>query len=282
MVLRRGSLSFIIIISLGIYLLLSITLFFVWSAKHYRIKAEIASKYEVINGFAKRSKMPITKESVFFLTDEENKLKNIYSRLKLALASPLNEEISEEELEPLQFKERLIQIQKKLREDAKRHNLSLPESLGFTKYETELSEPFKIPDLIKRLKILEELIHAMTLSGIDSLDEIRFINEEVKKDKKVKAQRPKKKIAKKTQKEALKTDVAAKEGPAVYYDIPVSFKIGCTSSKLIGFLYKLRLSPFVFVIDDLDIETTQASYDKDEVVVRRLKASFSIRAIAIN
>ena len=104
----------------------------------------------------------------------------------------------------------------------------------------------------------------------------------MKKDKKVKAQRPKKKIAKKTQKEALKTDVAAKEGTAVYYDIPVSFKIGCTNSKLIDFLYKLRLSPFVFVIDDLDIESAQVSYDKDEVAARRLKASFSIRAIAIN
>jgi len=223
--------------------------------KDSQLEEEISSKYKVINALVKKSKMPITEESVILLKDEHSKLNNIYTRFKLAIASPLNEEISEKELDPLKFKEKLIQAQKKFREEAAGRNLSLPESLGFSKYETELSNPVEIPDLIKRLKILEELIYTIARANVDSLYEIGFTNKGAKES-------------------------SLKKG--IYYDIPVSLKINCTSSELVQFLYKLRVSPFVFVVDDLDIEKGQDSLDKSEVAKGSLIANLSIRAIVIN
>lgn len=251
---KRNLLSILIIISLAIAILTSMTILFTFLLKHFSAKSEIASKCESINKLTEKSGMPLTKESLIFVTDEENKLKNIYSRFKLALESPMNEEIAEEELDPLQFKERLIQIQKKLREDAAMYNLTLPESLGFAEYETELSKPSEIPDLIMRLRVLEEVIYTITLSGIDSLHEIHFVEEEAEEE-------------------------------AIYFDLPVSFGVGCTSSKLINLLYRLRLSAFNFTIDDLDIKSTQAPSnkgdDKEAATDREIVASLSIRAIAL-
>jgi len=262
MVLKQSLHSLIIIISLLLLLSLSIALFFIALNKNSKIASEIASKCEVINKFADKDKVPIADESITSLTEERNKLKEIYNRFKIALRSPLSEEASKESSDSLQFKERLIQTQKKLSEEAKAHNLSLPKSLGFTKYETELPRPFEIPALLGQLKVLEELIHTMALSGIDSLYEIYFIEE---KDKELDAQSRKEKVERKPQPDL-------KEEPPIYYDVPVSFKIGCTSAELMDFLYKLRLSPFVFVIDDLDVESIQEN----------LKASFSVRAITLN
>lgn len=264
MILKRNLLSLIIVALLLMTLLLSIALFSVSLAKNFRIKSEVASKCEAISEFTERNRMPIIEESIIFLTEKRDKLKNIYSRFKLALASPLEEEVPSEELDPLKFKERLIQTQKRLRKDAGKHNLSLPESLGFAKYETALSEPSEITDLIRRLKVLEELVYTMIFAGVGSLDEIRFANKGVKKDV------------------LPLLDTAAAEGGDIYFDVPVSFRISCASLKLIDFLYRLKSSSFVFIIDDLDIDRTQTSSDKDEAAKRRLKASLSIRAIALN
>lgn len=255
MVPQRNLLSIAMLLFLVIVLITSMILLIVSSSKKSKIESEIASKYEVINRFVKTSKMPMTEKSTSLLTEEANRLRDIYGRFKLALASSLNEEVPEEELEPLHFKERLIQTQKRLREDARGRNLSLPDSLGFTKYETELSDPSEIADLIKRLKVLEELTHAMASSDIDILDEINFANRYAEEN-------------------ALPLlDTARREYADISLIIPVSLKVGCSITKLIDFLYKIRSSPFIFIIDDLDIEKAQLG---------RLKVNLSIRAIGLN
>jgi len=264
MVLKRDLFSGIFIIFLFGGCILSAVLFSKSLTKDSQLEEEISSKYKAINALVKKSKMPITEESVILLKDEHSKLNNIYARFKLAIASPLNEEISEKELDPLKFKEKLIQAQKKLREEAAGRNLSLPESLGFSKYETELSNPVEIPDLIKRLKILEELIYTIARANVDSLYEIDFTNKGAKAASQIDAAK----------------ESSLKKG--IYYDIPVSLKINCTSSELVQFLYKLRVSPFVFVVDDLDIEKGQDSLDKSKVAKGSLIANLSIRAIVIN
>lgn len=247
----RNLLSILIIVLLVIAVLSSITILFAFAVKHFNVESEIASKCEMINKLTEKSRIPLTKESLIFITDEQNKLESLYGRFKLALESPLNEEAAEAELDPLQFKERLIQTQKKLREDAAMCKLALPESLGFTKYETELSKPSEIPVLIMRLKVIEEIIYVITLAGIESLHEISFADEEAKKRE------------------------------TAYLNLPVSFKIGCTSSELVTFLYRLRLSPFNFIVDDFDIKSAQAAAGKETAADKKLAASLSIRAIAL-
>lgn len=252
--------------------------FFTALRKNAQITADLASKCKMIASLAEKSKMPITKESEIFLIDEQKKLKNLYGRFRLALTSPLGEKPSADELDSLKFKERLIQTQKGLREEARRHNLSLPKSLGFAKYETELSKPHEIPYLIKQLKTLEELINTMISSNIDSLYEINFAEAVAKKDKRLEVQDGE--AAELNIGETPQPGVISKEN-SFFYDIQASFKIGCTSNKLIDFLYKLRISPYFFIVDDMDIEASREGEGR-VASVGSLKASFSIRAVVLN
>lgn len=258
MALKKNVLSVVIICFLGIILILFITAFGLSLAKNADITEQISAKYDMIDKFVTKSRVPITKESVLFLIEERNRLKNVYSRFKLAFMTPLTEEIPEESIDPLQFKERLVQTQKKLRKDAERYDLTLPGSLGFTKYETELSDASEIPALIRRLRVLEELISHMGFSGIDSLNELSFIGELVKKEE----------------------DSAKVVGLA--FDIPVSFKINCTASELVDFLYKLRVSHFTLIVEDIDIKKIADASDEDIVAKSVLEVNFLIKAVAIN
>ena len=284
MLVKKKIVSLIVIIFLSIVLILSMALFLISLNKSYRIQAEITSKCQEINSFTERIKLPLTKDSVRFLEDKQNDLKNIYSRFKLAFASPLSEEISEEELDPLQFKERLIQLQKKLREDANMHNLTLPSSLGFAKYETELSEASEIPDLIRRLKLLEELVYKMIDSKVYSLDGIDFPAVEKKERRPAPPTQPRRTANRRTgfvRPAVTHAAVKAEEEEDIYFEIPVLLKIECTNSRLVSLLYQLRVSPFVFVVDDLDVVQAQAE-EGELMAEKRLEANLVIRAIAVN
>ena len=280
MILKRNLFSMIIIGLLVAALVFAIGLFVFFMLQDTKIGKEIMTKSGTIDGFVKKSKMPLTENSVSFLEDERNKLKSAYSRLKLALTSPLSEEVPPEGMDSLQFKDKLIQTQKKLREEAKDFSLVLPDSLGFTKYETELSDSVEIPYLIKRLKVLEELIYLMTLTGVASLDEISFIGEDVKKEE-AHAQAILPVPNTENMAEALPLP-SEPEKTKIYEEITVSFKITCTYSKLMDFLYRLKVSPFIFVVDDLDINKTKDVLDKDQAAESRLQAAFLVKAELIN
>ena len=280
MILKRNLFSVVVIGILAAALVFAIGLFVFFMLQDAKIGKEIMTTSGTIDGFVKKSKMPLTENSVSFLEDERNKLKSAYSRLKLALTSPLSEEVPPESMDSLQFKEKLIQTQKKLREEAKDFSLGLPDSLGFTKYETELSDSMEIPYLIKRLKVLEELIYLMTLTGVVSLDEISFIGEDVKKEEAHAQVMPPMPNAGNIA-EAL--PLPPEPGKTkIYEEIAVSFKITCTYSKLMDFLYRLKVSPFIFVVDDLDINKTKDVLDKDQAAESRLQAAFLVKAELIN
>lgn len=280
MALKRNLLSLIIIAALSGVLIFLTVVFGLTAAKGARIKKEIAARSDAIDMLAKKSKMPLTEESVSFLMDERNKLKSAYSRLKLVLASPLAGDVPAESMDSLQFKERLIQAQKKLREEAKEFSLSLPESLGFAKYEIELSELGEIPVLWRRLAVLDELVYLMTLSGVVSLVEINFIGKDLAKEA---AQPISAESAVKMRGEViadLKGKAAA--GPAQNEDfhdeVKVSFKITCAYSSLVEFLYKMRVSPLVLIVDDLDITRAKDTLDKDDAAESMLQADFLVTA----
>lgn len=250
MILKRNLFSVIIIGLLAAALVFAASLFVFFMLQNTKIGKDVMTKSGMIDGFVKKSKMPLTENSISLLEDERNKLKSAYSRLKLAFASPLGEEAPPESMDSLQFKEKLVQTQKKLREEAKNSSLVLPISLGFTKYETELSSSAEIPYLSKRLKVLEELTYLMTLAGVTSLDEINFIEEDVKKE----------------------------DAPKIYEEIAVSFKITCAYSKMMDFLYRLKISPFIFVVDDLDINKAKDALDNDQAAESRFQAAFLVKA----
>jgi len=260
MTIKKNLFSIIMIMALSIVLTFAIAVFFVSMTRSFACKAEINAKCGDIDKIAKKSSMPLSKESLIFLTDEYNRLKSVYSRFKLALESPLNDEATDEELEPLKFKERLIQAQKKLREDARMHNLTVPKSLGFAKYETELTDPPEIRSLIRRIDILEEIMYIILESGVGTLNEIDFA------------------VVSSNAKEGEGEGSGRKQAESS--DIPVYVSIGCTSPKLINFLYRLRVSQFNFVVDDVDITSEEDKERRSRL--KRLNAGLSIRAVILN
>ena len=245
---KRHPLSFIITILLAAVIALLAVSFFISMAKNSRLAREVASMQAKIDGYVKKSKIPISEESVALLTDERNALKSMREEFRAALISPLNEELAEKDLDPLQFKENLIRAQKKFREDAGNRHLSLPETLGFAKYETELSDPSDIPHLIRRLKVLEEVINNAASSKVESLDNIEF------------------------------TDTKSSDG---YFDIPLSFTMVCTASEFMDFLYKLRVSTFNFMVEKLKMEKIEEA-DAEEVARAKLKTTLSVKVTAFN
>ncbi|MDP3790247.1 MAG: Amuc_1100 family pilus-like protein [Candidatus Omnitrophota bacterium] len=281
MILKRNLFSVTIIGILAAALLFAVGLFVFFMLQDAKIGKEIMTTSGTIDGFVKKSKMPLTENSVSFLEDERNKLKSAYSRLKLALTSPLGEEMPPEGMDSLQFKERLIQTQKKLCEEGKDFSLALPDSLGFTKYETELSDSAEIPHLLKRLKVLEELIYLMTLTGVASLDEISFVGEDIKKEEAPVLSVPALPDIG-NEAGALPTLPPEPKKTKIYEEITVSFKITCSYSKLMDFLYRLKVSPFIFVVDDLDINKTKDALDKDQAAESMLQAAFLVKAELVN
>lgn len=274
MVAKRNTFSIVIISMLAVIIILSIAFFISLLVKNFAIRKELNSADKILNDLVKQSKYPLTKEAVIFLADEHNRLKNIYSRYRMALESPLNEEVSKAEIEPLQFKERLIQTQKKLREDANLHKLTLPESLGFSEYETKLIELSEIPSLIKKLKVLEEIIYIAWSSGVDNVYEVNFNPGEKNKSGAGLTQ------AGKSKKGIVPELDLAKKEKDVYFDIPVFLRLGCSSQKLLNFLYRLRLSQFNFAVDNLAMEIKNE--DGDKTKIGKLTVSMSIRTVALN
>ncbi len=287
MIMKRDLLSRAVIIALSGVLVFLAAVFGLAMVKGMKTAKEITAMNSAIDTFTKRSKMPLTEESILFLTDERNKLKSVRGRLKLALASPLAEDVPAENVDPLQFKERLIQVQKKLKEEAKESSLSLPELLGFSKYETELLERGEILVLRKRLAVLEELVYLMTLSRVVSLDEISFMGEDLAKETAPAkpaedAFRARDRITTDFKKNApVPADSAAGKGARnenFCDEIRVSFKITCAYSSLIEFLYKMRVSSFIFIVDDLDVTKAKDTLDKDEAAESMIQANFLVKA----
>jgi hypothetical protein len=243
---KRHPISFIITILLVLVIALLAVTLFISIAKGSRLAREVAFKQSELDEYLKGRKAPISEESLASLAVERDKLKTAHEALKSAFVSPLNEEILEEELDPLKFKENLIRAQKRFREDA--GGLVLPESLGFAKYETELCEPSDIPRLIWRLKVLKEVIDTAVDSKIESLDKIEFAD--------------------------------AEDGDS-YFSIPLSFSMNCTAKELVNFLYRLRVSTFNFTVEHLNIEKIQEAVS-EEAVRAKLKTDLSVKAIAFN
>jgi len=261
----------------------SIAMFFVFLARSSEISSRIESECRRIDDYSDKNKVPFSEETVEFLKRERETLEDINTRFKSALETPLGEEVRPEDLDPLKFKEKLVQTQKKLRKDAEARGLKLPSSLGFAKYETELSAPSEIPELMRRLKILEEITDIVISSGAGSLAKINFAENSSLSDKAKSARDPKKTSRRAPRIKTAPAPKAAEKKPETFYEnIFFSFEIKCTGSKLMDLLYLMRASRYIFVVEDLDIKSAKDALDSDEAAERMLSAALSARAVIVN
>ncbi len=272
--LKKSTLSYIAIGILSLSLLLSALLCVLAVMRSAKLGHKISAQCERISRFARTTKMPIVQDSIDFLDAERERLKNLHGRFSLALASPLSDTPSEESLEPLMFKERLVQIQKKLRQDATQAGMALPDSLGFSEYETRLSEKDEIPGLLKRLKVLEEVIYLAADSGINAIGEVDFPMPDTQGKDKKKAPGTVKKRVRSSPIPSLPGPMD--RGPArhdetagnvtdndVFGQIPFETTFRANSPEMMTFLYKLRRSPYNVVITDFSIVAPDPDKEND-------------------
>jgi len=260
---------------LAAVLLISVIFFVISMIKNAKLNGEFSSKCRMIDSFVKQSKMPVTEESIENLKVELKRLDEAYKTLRPFMRSPLTKNRAVKKLDPLRFKERLIQTQKKLRAQALKNNLIIGGTLGFSRYETELPSQDQIPELYNRLEILEELLTIFTHTGIESLERIEFENipKSGPDDKKKAASRKKRRSGPGTPYEEQK--------PEFYSQIPIYVVINCTTAQAIDILYQMRVSPCLFEVKEMDLLGKEVKEGPREGIAEKiLTARIILQAIA--
>ena len=120
-----------------------------------------------------------------------------------------------EKQEPVLFKQKLLDSLKAISSKAKRHNLALPDSLGFDENKKALPGSSDICDLSARLDVVTELINDMTLAGVNALERISYSPYSASNDNR-------------------------------YGTIKVDMDIKCKTEALVNFLRRLNASKYLF------------------------------------
>ncbi len=280
----------IVIFVLIIFLLYLFILTIFNFKKSINVGSDLNSKIETLNSYERNTSFYPSKEMVDGLQKKKASLEDIFKNFSSVLAPSAQEEKSESD--PLKFKEELLLAQTKIREVAKNANLSLPDSLGFTKYDVEIPATQDIPVLKNQLKIIREIIGYMSDTGIKSLNVLN-VSSPVMSKKKIEVEpnieglpgdnlpmgRPPglpfpKRPAPNRAIEAKA--VSSNDGEEIVYDtFPVKLELESSTSSLIKFIYKLRTAKSIFIIKNLEISSIESKDLKDLGV----KSELDINAI---
>lgn len=75
---------------------------------------------------------------------------------------------------PLSFKQKLFDVQDKIKDKAKNLKIVLPESLGFKEYEIDVPQQEKTPFLFKELLLAEEMVNLLLESQVFEIKNVEF------------------------------------------------------------------------------------------------------------
>lgn len=131
-------------------------------------KEKRLSAYVESCGVNAEQEMGLKQLLVSGLENEHRKLKEIFEGVKSRENLAVN---------PLYFKQRLFDVQDKLREMAKKQKVSLPPSLGFEDYELKLPDVSQVSVLMQELVMVEEVLTRLMGDGISSVKKIELPHE---------------------------------------------------------------------------------------------------------
>ncbi len=213
------------------------------------VESKIKKELTFLENFTMVKKNAPTLEWIGYLTKKDEALVEIYNGLMekndgQAVKMPI------EVMESLKFKEKIFEVQKNLRKKARGKQLEFKDEavfLGFKEYETKIPRDKEVPNLTKQLEIIEELISLMFESGIETIEDIELL---------------------KLNDGAIKE----KKGEFKYRVFPVRLEITSNIKNLAGFLFRLSESDFIFIPEELKIDSMPDSKE-------RVKGNFIIAAI---
>lgn len=268
---RMANLFFVILISGGFFVYLLI-ICVININKTIMIDNDLRKRTNILKGYEKNISFAPTKEMVDSLSKEKNILENIYREFSKTFSSIPFE--SSPDTDPLKFKEDLIQAQNRIRGLALTSNFALPASLGFSKFDSDIPKTSEIPALKIELKIVEELIRLMLDSGVAKLDSIDIsASPENRNEKKTKEEPASNQQKKGKDSNSAKSDDELK---VTFNSFPVKLELRGSTESLVKFMYKLRISKFIFVVKDLRIDSAEPAAETDNMIKVFMELSANI------
>ena len=250
--LKKNLLVFIFMGLLFIGIIISAGVFMALLTGKGGVKNKIKGQLVLLENLTMTKKDAPTFEWIGYLTKKNEALDETYSDLMKKIDNPAVK-MPAEVMESLKFKERIFEVQKNLRKEASAKKLEFKDEaalLGFEEYETKIPRDEEVPNLTKQLEIVEELISLMLESEIETIENIKLLklNDKIIKEK---------------------TDELK------YRVFPVRLEITSGVKNLAGFLFRLSESDFIFMTEELKIDSMPDLPDSKE----RVKGNFVVSTI---
>ena len=217
--------------------------------KKYSMEGKIQEEMRLLDSFRIIKGAAPTLRWIDYLTKKEKLFDEIYVDANVLYDKPASF-MPKNIIEPLKFKEKIFKKQKEMRKKAYSSQLELKEeaiSFGFKEYETKIPRKAEVPNLTKKLDIIQEVVNLMCFSHIETLSSVEFL--------------------------AYKDDKLETIRGNVNYRV-FSLKVNTTSSvkNLIDLLFGISTSNYIFITEELNVE-------KSEDFKEKINSSFVISCI---
>lgn len=218
------------------------------------INNKIKKAVATIKERSKSGEDPVLKRLADLLSQKLT-LQEKYKKLKHALDSRPQRALPEDIPDPLKFKEQLYQTQQRLKNLANNSQVTLPQDLGFSQFETKIPAAGQLPILIKQLDIVDEVIKFLIKTQIKNIVSVE--------------------LAEPADRLVGKTD------GAVYKELPIKVTVECPTENLVKFLYELRSSEFIFIVKSLKIDTTAQQPGLPPAQAGKIKTELQIYCVVL-
>lgn len=207
--------------------------------KKYSLDGKIQKEMRLLDSFKTIKDAAPTLKWIDYLSKKEKLFDKIYVDAGLLYDKP-ESFMPKDIIEPLKFKEKIFKKQKEMRKKAYSSQLELKEeavSFGFKEYETKIPTEAEVPNLTKKLDIIQKVVNLMCLSHIETLSSVEFL--------------------------AHRDDKLETIRGNINYRV-FSLRLSTTSSvkKLVDLLFKISTSDYIFITEELNVAQSEDFKDK--------------------
>ncbi|KPK40633.1 MAG: hypothetical protein AMJ78_06985 [Omnitrophica WOR_2 bacterium SM23_29] len=226
---------------LGIIVIASIFYLLMSGYQTYSYKITLGWKQMSLRSYEKEGITNLENKRTTF-EEQLNEISTYYKEIIETLSSKPKSRMPKEG-DPLRFKEELYKIQTKLKQDGSPIGFEFPAGLGFAKYEKEIPSASELPIRVKQLEIIQEIGDLMLKAKVPKITDVEF------KD--------------------IKDITLEKSKDILYKEFPLEVSFKCKNENLINFLHGLTISDIPFMIDSINLKTSDDRVEtKDELEVQ--------------
>lgn len=234
---------------LGIIFISSLIYLGIVGYQAYSLKNSILQKQDNLKLYKKEGLNSLERKKVR-LEKELQTIENSYKEIAQTLSSKPKSRMPTEVGDPLKFKEELYKVQTKLKQDGSAIGFQFPPGLGFAKYEKEIPTASDLPIRVKQLEIIQEIGALMLKSRVPQITVIEF------KD--------------------VKDVITEGDKEVVYKGFPLKIAFRCKNDNLINLLYGLSVSDIPFMVESLNLKTSEGKPEAKGDLTVELEISSAI------